>query len=281
MMNVKRKGKNGVKHYQSSEEALIQHRQLLSRDLARAISKKQLSVVYQPIYDTMTRKVSKVEALLRWDHPLYGSVSPVEFVGIAETTGSIYHIGLWVIKRALSDLMNCPDIKICINVSVVQLENSSFLSDIKYLMTNYQVTPGRLEFEITETLEMYRNEKIPRVLDGLDQLGISTYIDDFGTGYSNFVQLLHMNVHGVKIDKSLIDMLNNRSSTEIYMVKSIIEICISLGFVIIAEGIEHSQQFELLRAWKCHFSQGYFLSKPQPPEMFIRNYLSVGEAKSA
>jgi len=238
----------------------------LEADLHRAIENEEWTLLYQPKLDVAKREVIGVEALIRWNHPERGLVSPVEFIEFAEQRGLIVEIGDWVIKEACRQLRNwmdqgIQDCKIAINVSSVQLIQSDIVHQILNYLEEYKVPPRLFEIEITETILM---ENVHMAIDSLERLharGISIAIDDFGTGYSSLSYLKTLPIDSLKIDRGFVhDLCIDDNDQKI--VQTLISMAHSMGMKVVAEGVETRAQFDLLSAYKVDDIQGNLLSKP-------------------
>jgi EAL domain-containing protein (putative c-di-GMP-specific phosphodiesterase class I) len=214
---------------------------------------------------TDTDTVYCLEALLRWQHPVHGLISPNTFIPIAEETGLIRPIGLWVLHQALTDLRNWrgaghPNLRIAINVSSVQLTDPGFVDDVRQALTNSQTPPGNLVVELTESTLVEHADAEDR-LHRLRGLGVCLSIDDFGTGYSSLSYLRRLKVDSVKIDRSFIAGIADDADT-MTLVRSIIDMSHAQELTVVAEGIEHDEQQALLRDNDCDLGQGFLLARP-------------------
>lgn len=269
MYLAKDRGKNNYQYYNSKLNNSSTRKMKLEVELRKALEKDQLTIYYQPQVELSTRKIIAVEALLRWNSPTYGSVSPAEFIPIAEETGLIVPIGRWVLKKVSEQhkqwkKAGIPSLRVAVNVSVRQMQENHFAQDVKCVIKEYDLNPLELELEITESI-MQNIENSTIVLNELKQLGVTLSIDDFGKGYSSLSYLKHLPIDTIKIDKSFVDDIcdpaNNGS-----IAKAIIDMGHNLGFTIVAEGIEQEEQAEFLHGNSCEYGQGYFFSKPMPAE---------------
>ncbi len=235
-------------------------------------------LLYQPKLDLGERKIVGVEALIRWNHPERGIVSPYEFIEFAEQRGLIIEIGDWVIREACRQLRDwldrgIRDCRIAINLSTVQLVKSDVVERIFSRLEEFNVPPRMLEIEITETILM---ENVRQAIESLERLharGISISIDDFGTGYSSLGYLKTLPIDNIKIDRSFVkDICIDENDQKI--VQTLITMAHSMGMRVVAEGIEHREQLELLGECDVDEVQGYLLSRPVAPaaiEALIQN----------
>lgn len=248
-------------------------------DLRRALERDELRLHYQPIVDLRTGQVSGFEALVRWQHPVRGLVSPAEFIPVAEDTGLIVPAGLWILEQACRDAQHWPSLDLAgllpdaasltlhLNFSPVQLAELTAIDSIERIVRRHW--PGRrgfgLSFEITERTMMQNSEVISRLLERLRDLQVGLDIDDFGTGYSSLSQLQHLPVQTLKIDRAFVSRIGlDEESLEI--IRTIVALAHNLGMNIIAEGVETAQQLAHLKALHCEYAQGYYLGKPTDRE---------------
>ncbi len=265
-LKVKKNGGNDIAFYDSKMEADILMEQKIEESLYGAIEKDELHLVYQPIIDSITGEVVLMEALLRWDSPIHGSISPVKIVEIAERNGFIIDIGNWVMREACTKNKELQDkgykpIRVAVNVSAIQFQQANFPDIVREILDETGMEGKYLEIEITETNIMDIVEEKIKTMEKLKAMGISISIDDFGTGYSSLSYLTRFPIDILKIDKSFIqDMLNDKNSKTI--VSTIIIMAKSIKLSIVAEGVETIEQFNYLQSEGCHKIQGYLISKP-------------------
>jgi len=258
--------------YDDSMNTNILRMNQLSNDLQSAIEENQMYLVYQPKIDLNTLELEGMEALIRWEHPTYGNISPVEFIPLAENNGFIHKMGDWVMRMAIKETqMLNNQIILNVNVSTIQLLRDYFVETIQLILENTQFQAERLNLEITESVALYDIDKAVDILNQLKNLGILISLDDFGTGYSSLSYLAKLPVDFLKIDRSFINDLENSVSNQ-KVVKSIIRVAHSLNMKVTGEGIETKKQADLLRKYKCDNGQGYYYSKPLPFNQF-QNYL--------
>jgi diguanylate cyclase (GGDEF)-like protein len=268
MYDVKLKGKNYFGFYSLEIEKLNERKMLLSNELHKALKNEEFELFYQPKICISSGKVTGVEALLRWKHPLYGYIPPVEFIPIAEETGMIVPIGEWVIKAACQQYKKwgstgIAPLHICVNVSPRQLFDERFIKQLTHLLADFQFNPACLDLEITESISMFNVDEAVSKLYQIRNLGIKLALDDFGTGYSSLSYLLRFPVDQIKIDKSFVkDVLHCQRTAAI--VQAIISIAHSLNMKVIAEGVETIAQLQFLDSLNCDFAQGYYFCRPLP-----------------
>jgi diguanylate cyclase (GGDEF)-like protein/PAS domain S-box-containing protein len=245
----------------------------LENDLREALENTlaglgEFTVHYQPIISLQTWRLSGFEALLRWDHPTRGSIPPKQFIPIAEETGLIYDLGIWVLRQACRQMrvwqdrypIN-PPLTIHVNISGKQLSQSSLADEVSQVLQETGLDPRYLSLEITESLFVENDETFNETLQRLTQSGIKLQIDDFGTGYSSFSYLQRLPVSSIKIDATFINkMEDHQNHAEI--VRSIVTLARSLGLKAIAEGVETQEQLAHLQKLGCRFGQGFYISSP-------------------
>jgi len=281
MYAAKEQGRNRYHYFTSSMQDAALIRMHLSNDLRGAVAAEQFRLYYQPIVNLASGEIHKAEALIRWQHPLRGLVSPVEFIPIAEDTGMIIEIGDWVFAEAVQQVIKWrahqPDFQISVNRSPVQ-----FRANLKYHLNwvkHLQALglPGNsICIEITEGLLLDARDAVITQLESYSKVGIQVSIDDFGTGYSSLAYLRKFDIDYVKIDRSFTSNIHPGSS-DMVLCEAIIVMAHKLGKKVIAEGIETQQQKDLLIAAGCDFGQGYLFSKPIPADEFEK--LNFGKNK--
>ena len=264
MYEVKASGKNHYLLFDAEMMTKMQRKMEIEKELKSALDDEQFHLVYQPKIDLQTGQLNGAEALLRWNHPVLGIISPMEFIPAAEETGMIVDIGKWVMKEACQQTKawqsrGYPDLNMAVNVSVIQLEDEGFVDSVKQILHETKLAPDRLELEITESI-MQNTTNTTAILQQLKELGVRTSIDDFGTGYSSLHVLQHLPIDALKIDQSFVKDLDDTVSAP--MVKTIIELGLNLDLDIIAEGIETDFQMQFLQQSGCTLGQGYLLSRP-------------------
>ena len=251
--------------YQQDRDLAHQRQITLIRDLRRAAPEGELFLCYQPKLDLKHGHVGQAEALLRWQHPTLGQVSPAEFIPLAERTGSMNSLTLWVIEEAIRQIAEWAQrgmlIQLSVNISVDDLADDDLAIRVTALLTQYRVEAAQLIFEITESAIMHNPQQALSVLEQLRGCGISLSVDDFGTGYSSLAQLQRLPVQELKIDQSFVRNLNSSSGDGV-IVRSTIEMSHNLGLKVVAEGVEFAPSLTLLKQWNCDTAQGYLISRP-------------------
>lgn len=258
-------GKNRFAFYNKELTRKAEHRFKVEQCLREAVDKNQLSLVYQPQVDINTGTIICVEALSRWEHPTLGHVSPTEFIPIAERIGMIQPLTEWALNTASEQSVSWKQagfssVRIAVNISPSHFLENDLVPLINRVISRTGLPATELKLEITES-SIQTSKKNLSIFKELKQLGVLLAIDDFGTGYSSFASLKHLNVDFLKIDKHFIDdMLSDKKT--LLLIKSIIEMGHNLGYKIIAEGIENTEQLNMLKELGCDNAQGYLFSKP-------------------
>ncbi len=231
----------------------------IKSDLRRSVSRDQINVYFQPKVDLRTNKIVGMEALVRWDHPHKGIICPQEFIPLAEETGTINEVGLWVMMGACLQVKRWMDqgygpYSIAVNLSSVQLENGNIINQVKQVLDETQIDPPLLELEITESTIMHNPEQVIEVLQRLKDMGVQLAVDDFGTGYSSLSYLKRFPIDLLKIDVTFVRDLETDADDRA-IIQNIIALAHSLRPQVVAEGVETRQQQELLRALDCDYIQ--------------------------
>ncbi len=248
--------------FETGMDESLRARQALKVKLTGALARGEFDVHYQPVVDLRTGRLVSLEALLRWRHPERGFVSPVEFVPVAEETGLIRTLGLWVLHEACREVAQWPhDIGVAVNLSSLQFRDRDLVKTVAAALAESGLASSRLELEVTESVLLEDNEVNLATLRALRKLGLRIAMDDFGTGYSSLAYLRNFPFDKIKIDRSFVsDLPAAKESCAI--VRTIISLGTSLGVVTTAEGVSTQQQLDWLRDEGCHQGQGYFFSKP-------------------
>ena len=271
MYHVKGQGKNGYQFY--SNEMNVPYIENLSLDtgIHKALDNDEFSLVYQPQINLSTGEIVGVEALLRWEHPEHGIISPAEFIPFAEESGLIVDIGIWVIKTACAELSRwrkagLPEIRMSINISARQLMEDDIVNNILKTIKDYDIPGQNIELEITENAIMEDMDSIIRKLKELSDHDIAIAIDDFGTGYSSLSYLHKLPIQTLKIDRTFLkeSRINKGDNT---IINTIVAMARGLNLNVIAEGVESQAQLDYLREIECSEAQGFLFGKPLPPDV--------------
>jgi diguanylate cyclase (GGDEF)-like protein/PAS domain S-box-containing protein len=282
MYQAKKAGRNRLAFFQPAMQHALELRSNLERDLRRALERGQFELFYQPQLDR-DGTVRGAEALLRWRHPGRGLVSPAEFIPLAEETGLIVPIGMWVLETAcqcLRDWAGDPalrDLELSVNVSAHQFHQADFVPRVRDLLDGGGACAERLKLELTETAMLENIEESVAKMRTLRALGVSFAMDDFGTGHSSLTNLKRLPIDQIKVDQSFVRDLTHDAS-DMAIVRTIIVMAESLGLDVIAEGVETLAQCELLDQYGCRGYQGYLFGRPVPLAVFVARVRAAAEA---
>jgi EAL domain-containing protein (putative c-di-GMP-specific phosphodiesterase class I) len=244
----------------------VKERLIVKNGLSKALENDEFLLLYQPKLDLKTNRVTGAEALMRWESPTMGTVSPVKFIPILEETGMVVEVGEWALHTACRQHAQwikegLPPIKVAVNLSARQLRETSFVGIVKSALKNANLPPSALEIEITESMLMSDAQVIVAALEDLHDFGVHISMDDFGTGYSSLSYLKRFPIDTIKIDRSFVnDISIDQDDAEI--IHTIINMGHTLNRKIIAEGVETEEQLDILKAYRCDEIQGYFFSRP-------------------
>lgn len=264
LYEAKKEGSGNVQVFRPGLLQRQQENKSFEDDLMQALNKGEFRVHYQPIADTMNGEIYGYEALVRWFHPLRGSVPPTEFIPVAEKIGLINQLGEWVLRTACEAAASWSSpLKVSVNVSPVQLMNSSLTDTVVTILRTTGLDPYRLDLEITESDVFNENTRSLEILSQLRELGVQISIDDFGTGYSSLSRLSYFPFDKIKIDRSFVINIPDQKD-DLDIVRLIISMGKSLHMRIVAEGVETEEQLESLRKLGCDLVQGYLIGKPGP-----------------
>jgi diguanylate cyclase (GGDEF)-like protein/PAS domain S-box-containing protein len=263
LYGAKAEGRANYRYYEPDMNARMKQRRGLEIDLRSALAHDELELHYQPLINLRTGNIVACEALLRWNHPQRGMISPMEFIPVAEETGLIGAIGEWVLKRACVEAMTWPShISVAVNVSPVQFRNPALALTVVSVLAETGLPANRLELEITESVLMQNNDTTLATLHQLRDLGARISMDDFGTGYSSLSYLRSFPFDKIKIDRSFINDLSTGDEA-VAIVRAILNLASSLKMTTTAEGVETAEQKRLLQATGCDEMQGYLFSRPR------------------
>jgi diguanylate cyclase (GGDEF)-like protein/PAS domain S-box-containing protein len=264
LTRAKAGGRGTYRFFEPKMDALMQARRMLMLDLRTALINGELELYYQPLVNLATSEISGFEALLRWNHPERGLVSPLEFISLAEETALIVPIGDWVIRQACREAVQWPsNIRVAVNVSPVQFAQSNLAEVVTSALAWSGLPASRLELEITESVLLLDNESTLATLHQLRKMGVRISMDDFGTGYSSLSYLRSFPFDKIKIDRSFVhDASSNEDSKAI--IRSVIGLGASLRMTTTGEGVETQEELDYLKQEGCIEAQGYLFSKPKP-----------------
>ena len=270
LYGVKAAGRGAYRFFESAMDERANARRTLETDLRQAIEQRQLEVYYQPLVTVQDGTISGFEALLRWQHPTRGAISPAEFVPIAEESGLIHRIGEWVLRTACAEAAKWPaDTSVSVNVSPVQFRNEGLALTIASALADSGLAARRLELEITEAVLMRDDETSLTILKQLQQLGVRIALDDFGTGYSSLSYLQRFPFDKIKIDRCFIEDIATPGGS-LSIVQAIVALARARNMTTTAEGVETPAQLDMLRACGCTELQGYLVCRPQPSSEIAR-----------
>lgn len=274
LYRTKEHGRSGFSFFEPKMDAEMQERRTLEMDLRKAVAVGEFELFYQPVMTLEDDTICGFEALLRWNHPTRGMVSPATFIPLAEETGLIIGLGEWVLRQACAEAAKWPsDLKIAINLSPVQFRSKTLVATVMSAIANAGISSNRVELEITEAILLQNSEATIITLHQLHSLGVCISMDDFGTGYSSLSYLQSFPFDKIKIDQSFTRQIDRNSDT-LAIIRAVSGLGISLGMTITVEGVETKEQLELIRAEGCNEVQGYLFSTPQPasevPRMLSR-----------
>jgi diguanylate cyclase (GGDEF)-like protein len=273
MYAAKEQGRNTYRFYTADMNARIQARLQMETSMRRGLAEGEFHLVFQPQIEMTTSWPVGVEALLRWNDPNRGLVSPAEFIPVAEESGLIHQLGAWALSHACRRVMEWHrrdvPLRLAVNVSVQQLQHENWLHIVERALAESGLPPRYLDLEITESVIISHPDKAVATLMRLKQMGVTITIDDFGTGYSSLSYLARLPIHSVKIDQRFIRGLEQNRNDE-SITQAIIALSHSLGLRVIAEGVENPAQFAFLKSHGCEEAQGYYIAKPMPEADLLR-----------
>jgi diguanylate cyclase (GGDEF)-like protein len=278
LYRAKGDGRGTFRFFEAAMDLQMQTRRIMERDLRKALPAGEFELYYQPVVNLASGDISGFEALIRWNHPEKGIVSPASFIPLAEETGFIVPLGEWVIREACATAAKWPgDLSVAVNISAAQFRNSGLMQVIVGALATSGLQPTRLEIEITETVLLQNRETTLAVLHQLRELGVRIAMDDFGTGYSSLTYLQCFPFDKIKIDRSFVkDITENAGSLNI--VRAVAALAKGMGMSATAEGVETSEQLDKITCEGCTEMQGFLFSRPLPANEIARLFLSGREA---
>ena len=273
---AKSEGHGAYRFFEQAMDEKMRYRRDLEIDLRRALALGEFSLVYQPQFNLQMNKVTGFEALLRWQSPTRGAVSPLEFIPIAEDTGIIASIGEWVLRTACREAATWPGAHmVSVNVSAIQFKSPNLVATVMSALAASGLDPRRLELEITESVMLDAGGPAFTMLQHLRGIGVRIALDDFGIGYSSMGYLRSFPFDRIKIDQSFVRGASNDAVGRA-IVRAVASIGQSLGMTTVAEGVETEEQMARIASDGCTDVQGYLISRPMPPEQIESFLLSRG-----
>jgi diguanylate cyclase (GGDEF)-like protein len=264
LYRAKKDGRGTYRFFEAEMDASMQERHSLELDLRSALAKQEFTIAYQPLMSVKSNQVCGFEALLRWEHPQRGLISPVDFIPLAEETRIIVPIGRWVLKQACLAARTWPDdISVAVNLSPIQFKSGTLVLDVIAALAESGLPANRLELEITEGALLENTDNTMMVLNQLKELGARIAMDDFGTGYSSLGYLRSFPFDKIKIDRSFIRDISDVPES-MAIIRAITSLGSSLGILVTAEGVETEEQLRRIQEEGCTEVQGYLFSKPRP-----------------
>jgi diguanylate cyclase (GGDEF)-like protein len=281
LYGVKADGRGSYRFFEPEMDARMKARRELEMDLRKALADGEFELYYQPLVSLQSNDITGFEALLRWNHPVRGLISPAEFIPIAEETGLIVPLGEWVLRKACDETASWPNhFKIAVNLSPAQLKGRNLVTLVVNALAASGLAPTRLQLEITESVLMQNTFATLNTLRQLRDLGVEIALDDFGTGYSSLSYLRSFPFDKIKIDRSFINDLAN-GAEPLALVRAIAGLAKGLSIISTAEGVETQDQLEQLQSVGCTEMQGYLFSHARPAEEIVRMYLSPSREVSS
>jgi diguanylate cyclase (GGDEF)-like protein len=272
MYQAKENGRRSFQFFKPAMNVRAVERQFIEEGLRRALEQRELVLHYQPKVNLMTGAITGAEALIRWTHPTRGPIAPADFIPVAEECGLILPIGAWVLREACVQARTwmdagLPITSVAVNVSAMEFRDKNFLEGLFATLRETGLDPSFLELELTESVLMKRVEFTASILQALRKRGVQVAVDDFGTGYSSLSYLRKFPVDALKIDQSFVRQIST-AGDDTTIVKAVIGMARSLKLRVIAEGVETLEEVAFLRAYRCEEAQGYYFSRPVPPQQF-------------
>jgi diguanylate cyclase (GGDEF)-like protein len=260
---AKHDGLGNARFFEQGMDERVRARRQLEEDMRAALRHEQFELYYQPQVNLQSGEIVAFEALLRWNHPTRGMITPAEFVPVAEDTGFIVQLGDWALRRACEDAMSWPrGLRVAVNLSVAQFRSGHVRQSVISALGASTLSPNRLELEITESVLMDDTREVSDVLEALQEIGVAIALDDFGTGFSSLSYLTRLRFDKIKIDKHFIRALQDEPRSALAVLRSVVALSKSLGISTLAEGIETAEQLERVRAEGCTEAQGYHTGRP-------------------
>jgi diguanylate cyclase (GGDEF)-like protein len=264
---AKAAGKGCFRFFEAEMHDAARERQLMESDLRVALENGQLHLVYQPCVDASSEAVTGFEALIRWEHPERGPISPVEFIPLAEEIGLINEIGEWVLRTACAEAAKWPDgISVAVNLSPVQFKSHALPTLVRMVLSDSKLPAKRLELEITEGVFLSNDDHVHEMIANLKAIGVKLALDDFGTGYSSLSYLQRVPFDKIKIDRSFVTGASDLAGRNASLIRAMVGLASDLKMQTTAEGVETPEELQLVRDLGCSLVQGYIFGRPMPPE---------------
>ena len=278
LYRAKGDGRNTYRFFEPEMDARMQARRAIEVDLRNALAKGEFELYYQPIINVAANEVSACEALLRWNHPERGMISPLDFIPLAEETGIIVPLGEWVLRQACAEVALWPKkVKVAVNLSPMQFKSNNLVPTVVSALAVSGLPSSRLELEITESVLLQDNDATLATLHQLRKLGVTISMDDFGTGYSSLSYLRKFPFDKIKIDRSFISGISGQGDS-FAIVRAVAAIGSSLKMTTTAEGVETREQFDRIKSEGCTEVQGYFFSPPKSAADIVKVLANLGSA---
>jgi len=274
LYRAKSDGRGTFRFFEPAMDLQMQTRRVMEQDLRRALPAGEFELHYQPVVNLASNEISGLEALIRWNHPTKGLISPATFIPLAEEIGFIVPLGEWVIRQACATAAQWPeDLHVAVNISAIQFRSPGLMQVIVGALAASGLSPTRLEIEITETVLLHNKEATLAVLHQLRALGIRIAMDDFGTGYSSLTYLQSFPFDKIKIDRSFVKNITEESSS-LNIVRAVAALANGMGMTATAEGVETAEQLRSIASEGCTEMQGFLFSKPLPAAEIERQFLA-------
>ena len=274
LYEAKNQGRDRAVMFCAEMAEQVEHRRSIELALRHALEDDALDLHYQPIVSCQTGAVVGLEALLRWEHPVYGEMSPADFIPIAENAGLLPSLGEWVLDCAMTDAKKWPKLEVAVNLSPVQIRHVDLEGTLRKLVAEHDIDPHRFTLEITENVMLEATDRVNAVLDVIRGMGFKTALDDFGTGYSSLSYLCTFRFDKIKIDRSFVARISEIDTSRT-IIKSVVSLGRGLGMSIIAEGVETEFEADMMTQFGCTELQGFYFSPPLSAEgmvEFLRSY---------
>ena len=262
---AKAAGKGCFRFFASEMHEAARQRQLMESDLRVALEKGQLWVAFQPSVDATSEEVTGFEALVRWNHPDRGPISPAEFIPLAEEIGLINEIGEWVLRTACAEAAKWPEtVTVAVNLSPIQFKSHALPTTVRTVLAETGLVANRLELEVTEGVFLSNDEHVHEMISSLKAIGLKLALDDFGTGYSSLSYLQRVPFDKIKVDQSFVRGASDPNSRNAALIRAMVGLASDLKMQTTAEGVETQEELMLVRSLGCSLVQGYFFGKPMP-----------------